>query len=155
MHCKRPTGHTQSPLLHDVPPGQVLPHAPQLCGFDDTSTQLRPHCTLAPQSAAQVPRRQTWFCPQATPQPPQFAGSLSSATHAPAHAVVPVGHTHWPAVQVWLGAHVAPHAPQFRRSLSSATHARLHAVRPDVHAAAHVPRSHKDVGLQTTSQRPQ
>lgn len=119
------------------------------------STQLRPHCTVPPQSATQAPRRQTRPGAQATPQAPQFAGSSASATHAPPHDVEPAGQTHRPAVQVWLGAQTAPQAPQLRASSSSITHARPHAVRPALHDDAHEPRSQTVVALQAISHLPQ
>jgi hypothetical protein len=68
-----------------------------------------------------------------TPQAPQFAGSVIIATHAPAHAVVPLPHeeTHVPDEHTWLAAHFMPHVPQFAGSVTRSAHWPLHVTVPD------------------------
>jgi hypothetical protein len=60
---------------------QTVPQAPQLLVSLVVSTQDAPQLVLGPQFGKQAPDRQTVPLPQATPHPPQFAGSEPSSTH--------------------------------------------------------------------------
>lgn len=61
-----------------------------------------------------IPREQTWFIPQLTPQVPQLRGSASTPTQRPPQSISPVAQPppHSPLVHVWPVGHAAPHAPQ-------------------------------------------
>ncbi len=73
-----------------------------------------PHCRVV-QVAWQLPEAQVVPVPQATLQPPQFAGSVRVFTQTPLHSVRPVAHTGWqvPDAHSWPSAQTLPQAPQF------------------------------------------
>jgi len=67
-------------------PLHILPHAPQLVGSLLRLTQaFTQFCVPAGQVEVHLPAAQTWFAPQAMPQPPQFSGSISVFTQALPH----------------------------------------------------------------------
>lgn len=78
------------------------------------------------------------YCPDghARPQPPQFAASVFTSTHALAQSTLPAGHdvvTHAPSLHDCPEAHARPQPPQCAASLSVYTHAPAQSV-PVVHA---------------------
>jgi len=60
---------------------------------------------------------------QATPQPPQWFGSVCVLTQVPPQSVCPVGHpTQLPPTHVWPDPHAFPQVPQFCVVLRAVSH---------------------------------
>ena len=95
---------------------------PQFCESRDRSTQA-PEQLVVPggQLLLQAPFPQTSPGAQASPQLPQFFGSLTTSTQAPLHRVLPASHTQVPLVQLWRAPQATPHEPQFFGSLARST----------------------------------
>jgi len=84
LHEVWPAGHWQFPLVHDVEPPQVTPHAPQFALSD--GTQALPHNNV-PAGQPHTPLVHIWPAAHARPHPPQFCTSLDVGTHWPLHNV--------------------------------------------------------------------
>jgi hypothetical protein len=98
LQSDSPGGQAHVPAEHCAPPVQGRSHPPQCRSLESVSTQLCLQAINAgAHDAAQTPLSQNGVVPlQRIPQPPQFAVSLAASTHAPAHVIVPLGHTQRP-----------------------------------------------------------
>jgi hypothetical protein len=77
-------------------------------------------------------------------------------THAPAHTVCPVGHTHWPDTHSPPVGHARPHMPQLFGSLAVLAQPFAHWTSGDVHTTAvHTPLTHVDPAPHAWPQVPQ
>jgi hypothetical protein len=74
-----------------VPAAHVFAHAPQLASSVASSTHEVPQAMNVEPSAEQLHAPFTHCCvaPQATPQPPQFLGSVCVLIQVPAHMASP------------------------------------------------------------------
>src|SRR5262245_57755471 len=102
-----PVAHVaeHTPRLHTWPPGQTVPHIPQLVGAVASTAQVPLQSTVYA-GQPQFPPLQSSVGPHAVRQPPQCAGSLDVSTHAPLHSVSPIEHiaAHMPRLQKGVGA---------------------------------------------------
>jgi hypothetical protein len=116
--------------LTQLPPiGHCTAQPPQLRVSVVRSTQAPPQAVSVPPLGVVVhppehtPLLQTWLVPQARPQPPQFAGSLPTAVHAPPlQGIPPCGQAQTPA---WHWSPVPQrvlHDPQFVLSARALMH---------------------------------
>jgi hypothetical protein len=116
--------------------------------------QTFPHFTLGG-GQAHAPLAH-WTPPgQATPQLPQFLGSVEVLTQAAPHFVSPLGQVHTPPTQFWPVAQTCPHAPQFASLVCRLTHAPLQLVWPVPQLAWHCPPAHMLPEAQALPQEPQ
>ena len=105
------------------------------------------------------------ICPvaHASPQSPQFAGSVSVLTHVPMQSVVPIGQTHPPAMQLCPAGQTFSHAPQCSESVLVFTQTTrvvissmiVHGTSPVAQAVTHAPAVHISSAAQAMSQPPQ
>jgi hypothetical protein len=121
------------PPMH-VPPGQTLPHVPQLLGSTAVLTQLPPHAT-SPLPQLHTPLVQFIANPHAFPHDPQLATSVDVLTHVPPHDVSADPQEHAPPVHVEPVPQACPHDPQLAVSLNVLMHRPLH----DISPVGHVP----------------
>ena len=105
---------------------RLTPHAPQFIELLPRSTQPPlQSVSPAPHPLPHAPPLQTSVAPQALPHAPQLDRSELVFTHAPLHAVVPVGHAQAPLTHDAPVAHGVLHVPQFFASVCVFTHAPL------------------------------
>ena len=129
LQASWPGAQPHLPATHEVPPVQVVPHAPQFVSSVFRSTQellqfVRPDA----QPAAQAPFEQTAIVlTQFVPHAPQFVGSFDGSTQTEPQRRKPAGQEQTPAPPSGEGPHVsvAPHAvvhaPQWFGSLVVST----------------------------------
>src|SRR5207245_1397048 len=112
-HSVRPGVQLHTPPLHEVPPTQAFPHAPQSRLSQQVATQPPLHATSpAGQDFWQVPPAHTSAGGQADLHFPQWSALDCKSTHEPEQATVPPGHTHAPAAQNEPPVHCTPQPPQ-------------------------------------------
>jgi len=127
-------GHVHADEAQRPPVAQTTPHAPQSLALLDRSTHDPEQFVSVPHPPHDPPLHAE-PAPHATPQVPQFEGSLEVFTHTPAHTSgLPAGQVHVPPTHVAEVGHVVPHAPQLFASFVVSTHAPEHDVRPVAHA---------------------
>jgi len=103
-----------------------------------------------------IPSRQTSPEAQVTPQPPQFAGSLSVLAHAAPHSASgPQFSSQDPARQASIAAQTVPQLPQLRTSRSSVVHIVPQSAAVPGHMLVHAPRMQVSPAAQATPQSPQ
>jgi hypothetical protein len=110
VHCVSPVGHEHVPLTQASPPGQTVPHDPQLrlSVFRSEQVVVLPknvmlvQAVLPPVQPPHVPFVHCWPPGQRLPQEPQLLLSVCVLVHALLHIVSPVEHVHIPPL------HVAP-----------------------------------------------
>jgi hypothetical protein len=110
------------------PPLQVAPHAPQLLGSVEGSTQV-PEQLMWPAVQVQVPVRQVALAPQAFPHPPQLPESLLRLAQTDPHWVVPTGQAHTPETHEAPEGQAVPQLPQWLALVAKSTQAPLQSVR--------------------------
>jgi hypothetical protein len=107
---------------------QLIEHAPQFVGsvVVSTHTPLQTECGGAQHTP--LMHISPAVVLHAFPHEPQFIASVWKLRQIPAHAVVPVGHTHAPLTQLAPVAHAMPHALQLFGSVNRSWHELLHEV---------------------------
>jgi hypothetical protein len=70
-HTVKGASHAQCDIMHAVPAGQALPHAPQLLRSLPRSTHVPPQ-GVVPTLHAHIPAMQPWPTAHVCPQLPQF-----------------------------------------------------------------------------------
>jgi hypothetical protein len=136
-----PVGHVQAPLVHDAPPAQTLPHAPQLLLFVESTTHAPPQL-VSPGSHVHTPLAQYEPPKHTVPHAPQLELSSARFVHVPLHSLVPVGQLLWqkPSTHVCAAVHEMPQPPQLPGSSSGLTQPPAHGVRPP--EQRHAPPTH-------------
>ncbi len=89
-HVVVPAGQAQVPAVHEAPPWQTFPHAPQLLLLVESTTHA-PLQLVSPGSHVQTPRAQYEPPKQTVPHAPQFELSRPRFVQVPLHSFVPVG----------------------------------------------------------------
>jgi hypothetical protein len=133
------------PIVHVVPEGHALPHAPQFIALVWRLTHVA-DAPLGVQStspaghiraAIQVPETQRWFAIHALPQDPQLLTSLCGLMQPPPQAISGAVHitagAHVPARQTSPAAHARSHMPQLSGLLCVSTHAPPQIISPAMH----------------------
>jgi hypothetical protein len=117
-HSTLPEGQMQLPEVQGRPAGHAMPHALQLLGSIEVSTQ-RPLQLVAGdwQPSAHLPP--VHACPggHGTLHPPQLSGSEAVSTHVPLQLVRPGAHEQEPSEHTIPGEHATPQDPQLAGSL--------------------------------------
>ena len=120
VHCVSPEGHVHVPLTHARPPGQIVPHDPQLrlsvCRLAHevvfAKKNMLLHAVVPLGQPPHIPLVHCWPPAQALPQLPQLLLSVCVLVQALLHMVSPMGHAHMPAAHVAPDGHERPHVPQ-------------------------------------------
>ena len=134
------TAVRQFPAMQSWSALQARAQLPQCAASVWVSTQTLPprarHSVSAPapvpQLSAHLPSSHTCVAVHFVPHAPQFAASVFRSTHAPVHAVAPVGHAHAPSVQVCPRPQAVPQAPQFRASVLVSAQTPLQSASPEL-----------------------
>jgi len=144
--------------MHGAPPGQAVPHAPQLPLFDCRLTHALPHRV---RPAAQMPG---WHTPpahtelpwQTLPHTPQLRGSFCRLVHVVPHCTWPTLHVQALLTQLAATGHCMPQPPQLSTSSVVFTQELEQLVVPAPHDTVHVPAEQSGVAAgHTLPQAPQ
>jgi hypothetical protein len=147
-HCVSPPGQLHRLFTHPPPPGQTVPHPPQLALFVEKSTQMDPRPTgqmlnpPSPHPATHAPPEQVVPRPHPMPHPPQLALSLCGFTHVAPHKRSPAAQLQALLAQVAPLGHCVPQPPQSSGFVVGSTHAPLQLVSPAPQTVVHTPAEH-------------
>jgi hypothetical protein len=136
VHCVSPEGHEHVPLTQARPPGQIVPHDPQLrlsvCRLAHelvfAKKNMLVQAVVPLGHPPHIPFVHCWPPGQRVPQLPQLLLSVCVLVQVLLHIESPMGHVHIPPLQVAPDGHALPHVPQWEVSVWRSTHALLQSV---------------------------